>query len=70
MSFLFFLLEILATTFENTLSKKTSIGKRVENVILQKLRNVNHEQTMQKGDSYKMQFASKQFWAPHTGPLT
>ena len=70
MSFLFFLLEILATTFENTLSKKTSIGKRVENVILQKLRNVNHEQTMQKGDSYKMQFVSKQFWATHTGPLT
>ena len=43
LSFLFSLLEILATTFENTLSKKTSIEKRGKNVILRKLRNVNHE---------------------------
>ena len=43
LSFLFSLLEILAATFENTLSKKTSIEKRGKNVILRKLRNVNHE---------------------------
>ena len=51
---LFSLLESLSATFENTLSKKTCVGKRVKHVILQKLGNFNHEPSMQKDESYKV----------------